>query len=80
MYKIYNIRKSGDDYIAELYDCNYNKTIPIIILTGIKKCNWVALNQKTGKGMWEIVSVGNDKDNIETWEDGDVVILGNAIQ
>ena len=80
MYKIYNIRKSRDCYIAELYDCNSRKTIPIIILQAIKNCNLVAINQKTGKEMWEIESVGKGKTNIEDWQDGDAVILGNAIQ
>ena len=80
MYKLHNIRKSGDSYIAELFDCNYNQTIPIIILPGVEDCNWVAINQVTGIGMWDIVSVGNNKENIEDWQDGDIVVLGNAIQ
>ena len=80
MFRLRNITNVGNEWVAELYDCNYRTTIPIIIQRGGGNCGWVAINRTNRTDMWEIISVGNGNENIENWQNEDIVQLGVSIK
>lgn len=75
-----DIEPNIDGYFAELVDADNDRTIPVIIQKAGGRCEWIAIDAVNRKNIWEIIFVGTNKPNIENWEAGDEILLGNSIK